>query len=231
MGSNLEVEKFKGMSVLNIYDSRIRDWKIEKGINFVKVVIPATDKAEVLMKEHGYERIDRRFDCYVNTIENLKKINYRFLIRLEKSALYNDEILRIAETSFCNDTRFSFLLKCSEEIYCIALQKSIEASKYKIVCIYNGKLIGFILLKPKDKLVMEVKLAAVLQKYRVSGVGVELYMKALEFCKENHYKFLYGNVDVLNLSAINLYSFLKAKFVSVKDTYLKRMDNNGTKGI
>ncbi len=228
MKSNLGVEKFKEISVLNIYDSRIRNWKIDKGITFVKVVLPATVKAEMLMKNQGYERIDSRFDCYVNTNENFEKINYRFLPRLERGGFYDDEILKISETSFCNDTRFNFLLKCSEENYRIALQNAIEDSEYKIVCVYNGILIGFILLKPKDRLVLEVKLAAVLQKYRASGVGVELYMKALELCEENHLKFLYGNIDVLNLSAINLYCFLKAKFVSVKDTYLKRMDNNET---
>lgn len=228
MLNSLWIEHFKTIPVLNIYDSEVRDWKLEEKVSFIKVVLPAMRETEISMKKLGYLKIDRRFECYINTSIEIENFNYRFLTKMDMMGLYNEEILQIAKVSFYNDARFNFLMEYSDESYHIALKNCIHESKYKFVCIYKGELAGFILLQPNKESVMEVKLAAVTQKYRVLGIGTELYMKALDFCKEKGFQFLYGSIETINLSAINLYSYLRGKFVTVKDTYLKKVDNNGT---
>lgn len=222
------IEYFKTISVLNIYDSEIRDWKLEEKVSFIKVMLPAMRKTEINMKKLGYVKIDRRFDCYINTSIEIENFNHRFLTKMDIMGLYNEKILQIAEVNFYNDARFNFLMEYSDESYHIALKNCICESKHKLVCIYKGELAGFILLHPNKESVMEVKLAAVAQKYRVLGIGTELYMKALDFCKENGFQFLYGSIETINLAAINLYSYLRGKFVTVEDTYLKKVDNDGT---
>jgi len=228
MQNSLWIEDFKTFSVLNIYDSEIREWNLDEKISFIRVTLPASRVTENNMKKLGYLKIDTRFECYINASIKIKNFDYRFLIEMDLRNLYNDEILQLAKTCFRNDARFNFLIQYSEESYDIVLKNNIQESEYKFVCIYKEKIVGFILLQPQNESVMEIKLAAVLQEYRVLSIGVELYIKAVDFCKGKGFQFLFGSIETVNLSAVNLYSYLKAKFVTVNDTYLRKVDNNGT---
>ncbi len=223
MDDNYKIEYIKKIAVLNVYDSQIRDWRGGEEVSFIKAVLPATKAMEDNMIKLGYLKIDSRFGCYINASLYRKKYNYRTQFEMDIKNLYSKEIFFIAKDIFTNDPRFNFLIEYDKESYNIRLKKWIQDSVYKFVCTYNGKLVGFIILAPRNKTMLEVRLAAILQRYRMLGLGPELYIKALEFCNELGYKGLYGSIETINLSAVNLYSYLNGKFVDVKDTYLKKV--------
>lgn len=228
MENRLWRECYGTLSVLNIFDSEIRDWDIGQENSFIKVVLPSKREAESIMKKLGYTKIDTRFDCCVNIKKFKEKYNYRFRIERDYDDLYGNEIFSIAKQSFNNDPRFNFLMDYSKKSYELILKEYIQCSKYKFICIHGDKIVGFILLHPKSEKVMEVKLAAVLSEYKIRGVGIEFYFKAIDFCLESKFEFLYGSIETINLSAVNLYSYIKAEFVAINDTYLKKVENNGT---
>lgn len=223
MVSDYKIEHIKNISVLNIYDSKIRDWEIDKEVSYVRVVLPAMKTIENSMIKQGYLKIDSRLDCYINASLYKEKYNYKTQFKMDIKKLYDEEIYCAAKDIFINDPRFNFLIEFDKESYNIKLKSWIQSSKYKFVCIYNEKLVGFIILSPVDEMKIEIRLAAILQRYRILGLGPELYIKALEICNELGYKTLYGSIEVINLSAMNLYSFFNGKFVNIKDTYLKKV--------
>jgi len=67
-----------------------------------------------------------------------------------------------------------------------------------------------------------IRLAAVDEKYRVAGVAASLYAGAVEKCREQGIKKIWGRISSRNMSVMNLYASLGAVFSQPLDVYVRR---------
>ena len=68
-----------------------------------------------------------------------------------------------------------------------------------------------------------IHLAAVKQKYRLTGAALSLYANAAEECKKQKKFFLDGRISSTNTAVMNLYASLGAVFFDPMDIFLKEV--------
>ena len=71
---------------------------------------------------------------------------------------------------------------------------------------------------------MFVHLAAVEEKYRMTGAAMALYANACKIAKERGYKKLEGRVSTQNTAVMNVYAAFGATFSEPQDIFIKEGD-------
>lgn len=188
-------------------------------------IVEAADSAnEILRQRNGFFFADRT----VKTTIGLSKIAVdldRFIrLPIIETAEYKDDILRIAVASFAYDRRFHVLPDCSTDVSGVVLKKWVEELDTFFVALFKERPVGFLALKETAPDTVFVHLAAVEEKYRMTGAAMALYADACKIAKERGYKKLEGRVSTQNAAVMNVYAAFGATFSDPQDIFIKERD-------
>lgn len=190
--------------------------------NIAKITLPYSIENSLLAIKNGFVFTDRTI---LTTIQVSKaEFNFDKLIRveIEETTSYKDEIKQIAQKAFIDDRRFYYDLECKNtQLSNFIIGKWVDELDQVSVAKYKDVVIGFLALKETSNDTLFIHLAATDEKYRLTGVAMSLYAKALMSAKERGYKKLEGRISTKNLAVMNLYSYLGAHFENPMDIYIK----------
>lgn len=187
-----------------------------------KYIVAPTDAAnEIHMQRNGFFFADRT----VKTTISLSKIAVDLdkLIRLPimETTDFKDDVLRIAVASFAYDRRFHVQPDCSADVSSVVLKRWIEELDKVFVALFKEQPVGFLALKETAPDTVFVHLAAVEEKYRMTGAAMALYANACKAAKERGYKKLEGRVSTQNTAVMNVYTAFGATFSEPQDIFIK----------
>lgn len=183
--------------------------------------MPANADNEINMQKDGYFFADRTLHASINlsrfTIDTKKLIRLNIVSTKE----HKEEIFEVARKSFPYDRRFHLATETDNKAAEIEIKKWVENLDDVLVCFYKDSVIGFLALKETDSETLFVHLAAVDEKYRLTGAAMSLYARAVEIAKEKGYKKLDGRISSQNTAVMNLYAYLGASFSDPEDIFIK----------
>jgi len=217
-----EVKKYDKFVLLDIHDDKPDEWSASDATN-IRVRLPALPEYEVLMMERGFVWADRTIGTSIKLSGCSLDLIRLIRMKVDETSNYKEEIAKIAKSSFTYDRRFHIRPQCDMYIAGLLLQEWIDALDKCFVCIHKDAPVGFLALKETDPDILFVHLAAVMEPYRTSGAAMSLYAKALQVAKERGYKKLNGRISTLNMSVMNLYAYLGARFSDPEDIFLKEL--------
>ena len=215
-----EIRQYGAIKLLNIESSEPYVWE-EGNATHIRVSLPPIFENTVRMGDRGFFLADRTLDVSIN----LTRVNIDFekLIRIRPSIVsgHKDELLSIARQCFTTDRRFHIAPQPDPAIAETVLAGWIEELDQVYLAKIHGKAVGFLALTEDDE-GRFVHLAAVLERYRVTGAGLSLYASAALDCLNSGVRFLHGRISSANTAVMNLYTLLGATFSNPLDVYLKR---------
>ncbi len=189
-----------------------------------KVVVDSDAKeiAELLRNE-GYFMVDRTIKA---TIPIKKDRDFSRLCRipLERINELENRIYEIAKQAFLPDSRFFDKTNTSDDEKRGSICAFVDEMKSFYICRFRGEIAGFLEVLPdvENQNQAIIRLAAVDEKYRVAGVAASLYAGAVEKCREQGIKKLWGRISSRNMSVMNLYASMGAAFSQPLDVYVRR---------
>lgn len=188
------------------------------------IVAPTDAANEIRMQRNGFFFADRT----VKTTIGLSKIAVdldRFIrLPIIETTDFKDDVLRIAVASFAYDRRFHVLPDCSTDVSSVVLKKWVEELDSFFVALFKERPVGFLALKETAPDTVFVHLAAVEEKYRMTGAAMALYANACKIAKERGYKKLEGRVSTQNTAVMNVYTAFGAIFSDPRDIFIKKED-------
>lgn len=179
---------------------------------------------EIVRQRNGFFFADRT----VKTTIGLSKIAVdldRFIrLPIVETTEFKDDILRIAVASFGYDRRFHVLPDCSTDVSGVVLKRWVDELDTAFVALFKEQPVGFLALKETAPDTVFVHLAAVEEKYRMTGAAMALYADACKIAKERGYKKLEGRVSTQNAAVMNVYAAFGATFSDPQDIFIKERD-------
>lgn len=217
-----KIRTYGDIVLLNIEGERKTD-EVPFGVTHIREKLPSTLENQLAMCKDGFFLADRMLCTTINLRRS--KIDYEKLIRLEvkQTSEYREEFRAIAHKSFPVDRRFHISVEYNEELANAVIDQWIDGLDEWLVCMYKDLPVGFLALKEQDEKNIEIYLAAVDEKYRLTGAAISLYARAVQFCKEEGYMNLFGWISTVNTPVMNLYSGLGATFSKPMDIFLKEL--------
>ena len=203
----------------------IQDW-VCFNAQYLRVELPTDSNSEILMQQKGFYFADRTLKTSISLRKCSLDFNKFLRIPIEETTEYKKEILQIAKNSFTYDRRFYVSPFGSKEIAFTVLQSYIEDLDKVLVALFKDKPIGFLALKEIDTETLFVHLAAVDEKYRMTGAAMALYAKACQIALERGYKKLEGRVSSQNVAVMNLYAAFGAIFSEPKNFFIKEVNHD-----
>lgn len=196
----------------NISDWRESDFDSRYFIDSAK-----NDLAEFL-REKNFVFIERTIQA---TIHLKSSADFKKFCRLplEVSEL-NERISEIAKKSFSQDVRFfdSVPPVMNEKL----LENFLSEMKTCYVCRVKNEIAGFIeVTESEENSECIIRLAAVDEKFRLSGAALSLYAGAADLWREKNFRKITGRISSKNIPVLNLYSTLGANFSRPHDIYFR----------
>lgn len=217
-----KIEQYGNMTLLNVSCDESTEIN-RQNATYIRVKTPATEEMQKCFIRQGFFYADRMLKASIN----LKRTNlpYEEMIRLEiqQSNEYRDEVLRIALKSFPVDRRFHVAPYYDDEIASRIITSWVDRLEEYYVCIYHDKVIGFAALEEQRSGFYEIRLAAVDERYRLSGAALSLYAYLIKLCAGKNSgdgMCLYGWISTVNTAVMNLYAKLGASFSEPSDIFL-----------
>ena len=190
------------------------------------IVAPTDAANEIRMQRNGFFFADRT----VKTTIGLSKIAVdldRFIrLPIIETMDFKDDVLRIAVASFAYDRRFHVLPDCSTDVSSVVLKRWVEELDKVFVALFKEQPVGFLALKETAPDTVFVHLAAVEEKYRMTGAAMALYANACKVAKERGYKKLEGRVSTQNAAVMNVYTTFGATFSDPQDIFIKEVSHD-----
>lgn len=181
---------------------------------------------EIVRQRNGFFFADRT----VKTTIGLSKIAVdldRFIrLPIVETTDFKDDILRIAVASFGYDRRFHVLPDCSTDVSGVVLKRWVDELDTAFVALFKEQPVGFLALKETAPDTVFVHLAAVEEKYRMTGAAMALYADACKIAKERGYKKLEGRVSTQNAAVMNVYAAFGATFSDPQDIFIKEVSHD-----
>lgn len=185
------------------------------------IVAPADAANEIRMQRDGFFFVDRT----VKTTISLSKIAVdleRFVrLPIVETTECKADILRIAAASFAYDRRFHIKPDLNAEVAAGVLKQWVGELDKVFVAMFKDQPVGFLALKETAADTLFVHLAAVEEKYRMTGAAMALYANACKIAKERGYKKLEGRVSTQNTAVMNVYTAFGAIFSEPQDIFIK----------
>lgn len=219
----MRVKKYQGLEyvAVELEDGEQLPMITEK---YARLSVPAGMYRYELMTD-GYIMVDRTIEVKVPIARS--KIEFQKFCRMNVNLTYADSkaIYQVAQKSFHEDCRFQVTL--SEERENLAAQILdvwLDEQEQVFQCNYKEKTVGFADVRYLDEYKGQpfIYLAAVDEKYRVSGAAMSLYASVFEYYKKLDTKFVYGRISSRNMAVMNLYATFGAQFAQPYDIYIKK---------
>ncbi len=222
------MEKLKTINNTTIIEADTAN-VVSKG-DIVKISLPASNENEISMFNNGFKLVDRTIqtDIQVSKVD----LNLDKLVRLnvEETSEYKDRIKEIALKSFPYDRRFHLRINFDDEdLFRLIMKEWIDDLESVLVAKFKDTVVGFLALKETAENILFVHLAAVDEKYRLTGAAMSLYSKAVQVARNKGYKTLEGRISTRNSAVMNLYSYFGAHFENPLDIYLREYDKENLK--
>ena len=171
-----------------------------------------------LLKRQGYFFADRTIKA---SIPLKASFDFKKFCRLEiEETAINERICEIAKKSFTEDVRFWRALppKFDEQL----LNDYLSPVQKIYVCRCKNEIAGFLeaVYNPNGG-GATIRLAAVDEKYRLSGAALSLYAGVADLLCQKNIRRLEGRISTKNMSVLNLYVALGANFSLPLDIYIR----------
>lgn len=193
-----------------------------------RVSLPSTLDNLKTMTALGFTFADRIIKATISLSKCSLDLDKMMRLNIEENfETHKEHLLDIACASFTTDTRFNLKNNNDDaDTVRVVLTSWFDDLSSVYVAMLKDTAIGFISLKELDSSSLYVHLAAVDEKYRLTGAGMSLYAKALLIAKERSYKKLVGRISSKNMAVLNLYSTLGAQFTEPKDVFLQEISHD-----
>ena len=187
-------------------------------------VIESADAAnEISRQRNGFFFADRTMKTTISLSKIAVDLDRFIRLPIIETTAYKDDILRIAVASFGYDRRFHVFPDCSTDVSSVVLKKWVEELDTVFVALFKEQPVGFLALKETAPDTVFVHLAAVEEKYRMTGAAMALYANACKVAKERGYKKLEGRVSTQNAAVMNVYAAFGATFSDPQDIFIKEV--------
>jgi len=213
---------FGGVRLLDIRASSVRAWDFS-GAAHVRVELPSDPRAEVEMLSNGFVFADRTLGVSIDLASCPVDLQKSVRMDVAPSNSFGGEIAAIAKRSFPYDRRFNITPVPRADIAGKIIDAWVSALESPLVCTFKGAAAGFLALKSVSPKSMFVHLAAVDEKYRLTGAAMSLYAKAALVARESGCRSLEGRISSMNCAVMNLYAHFGAKFFEPRDVFLKEI--------
>ena len=201
------------------------DWDVT-GATHVRVVLAANPATELAMQRRGFILADRTLKTSISLGRCTVDLGRLIRLPVVETAQYKEDILHIACASFTADRRFHITPDCNPEIAAYVLREWVETLDETLVCLFKGRPVGFLALKADEADALFVYLAAVEERYRMTGAAMSLYARACQLARERGYKRLEGRVSSLNTAVMNVYAAFGAMFSEPQDVFLREVEHD-----
>lgn len=191
--------------------------------NVIRVISASNAMTEINMQKQGFFFVERTVRATISVAKISADIDRFIRLPIIETTDYKDDILNIAINSFLYDRRFHLLPELNTVVASSVLKKWIDDLDNVLVALYKNKPIGFLALKETDANTLFVHLAAVEEKYRITGAAMALYARACEITKKCGYKKLEGRISTQNTAVANIYANFGAVFSDPQDVFIKEV--------
>ena len=190
------------------------------------IVAPTDAANEIRMQRNGFFFADRTMKTTISLSKIAVDLDRFIRLPIIKTTDFKDDVLRIAVASFAYDRRFHVLPDCSTDVSSVVLKKWAEELDTFFVALFKERPVGFLALKETAPDTVFVHLAAVEEKYRMTGAAMALYANACKIAKERGYKKLEGRVSTQNAAVMNVYAAFGATFSDPQDIFIKEVSHD-----
>ncbi|MCI8455402.1 MAG: GNAT family N-acetyltransferase [Lachnospiraceae bacterium] len=221
--AKIERTQYGTRTLVDIAAKKVEDWDTSGATN-IRVSLPSDMETMLLMQKKGFQFADRMLQVTISLSKEC--VDYKKLIRIQPMCISDrkEEVTKIAQSSFVRDRRFHVAVAYNQEIANPIIADWVEKLEDFYVCTYQERLIGFLALKEsEDGKAARIHLAAVDERYRMTGAALSLYAHAVLEGKRLGYRQIEGTISCSNVSVLNLYSFLGGTFSNPTDIYLKEV--------
>ena len=215
---NITDEHFDDIIFRNIETDEIIDIKKDDFIN-IRVKVPAKYDFQTSLTEQGFFHADRMLKVSIN-LRKIKSGNIKIRQNVIKTNDYKDEIIKISSKSFPVDRRFNINREYNDYISNKIIMQRIDDLNDFYVVLFKDIPVGFAGVDEIEKDIYEIKLAAVDEKYRMTGAALSLYSYLIDIYSKQNGKQLIGWISTVNMAVMNLYSSLGAVFSEPSDIFI-----------
>ena len=210
------IETYGGITVANE--------ETDANATVCRVVESADADNEIARQRNGFFFADRTMKTTISLSKIAVDLDRFIRLPIIETAEYKDDVLRIAVASFGYDRRFHVLPDCSTDVSGVVLKQWVKELDTVFVALFKEQPVGFLALKETAPDTVFVHLAAVEEKYRMTGAAMALYANACKIAKERGYKKLEGRVSTQNAAVMNVYAAFGATFSDPQDIFIKERD-------
>lgn len=209
------------LHLLDIECERPYDWDTSD-VTHVRICMPVHHESHLEMLHQGFSFVDRTLDVSINLLRS--KMDYSSLVRMEPfiTAQNREKVRAIAQQSFSTDRRFHLRPSPDQELADTVISGWVDELTNWYLIEHKGETAGFLAMIGDERQKF-VHLAAVLERYRASGVAMSLYAAAARDCKSAGVQFMNGRISTENTAVMNLYAFLGGSFSKPMNVYLKEV--------
>lgn len=216
------IKKYGEIRLLDIEADVPAEWEFS-GASHVRAVLNALPASEVEMQRRGFVLADRTLKVSISLSRLPEGMDRMIRLPVVETKQYREDILRIANDCFTEDRRFHVTPDCNGHVAAMVLQEWVEALDDVLVCLFREKPVGFLALRQSGPDTLFVHLAAVEEKYRMTGAAMTLYAEACRTAAARGYRKLEGRVSSRNTAVMNVYASFGASFSEPQDIFLKEV--------
>ena len=196
------------------------------GVSIVRVVVPSNSAEEISRQRNGFFFADRTVKTTISLAKCPVDLDKFIRLPIVETTRYKEDILKIAVESFVYDRRFHVLPDCSTDVSGMVLKQWVDELDTVFVALFKELPIGFLALKETTADTLFVHLAAVSEKYRMTGAAMALYANACKVAKQRGYKKLEGRISTQNTAVMNVYAAFGAVFSKPQDIFIKEVSHD-----
>lgn len=200
-------------------------WNFENATH-VRIVLSSHPSSLLFMHHAGFLFADRTLKALISIARCPVQLDKMCRLPLAVTKDYKQDIMRIACESFVDDRRFHITPECNPAVAAMVLEEWVYNLDNVLVCFFHEKPIGFLALQEVSQDTLFVHLAAVEERYRMTGAAMTLYAGACRHAQELGYKKLEGRISSKNISVMNVYTAFGASFSEPRDIFLKEISHD-----
>lgn len=184
-------------------------------------VLPGTGK---VLEKHGFRMIDRTLEVKIPLQKSTPDFEKKIRLPVERVTHVPGGILSLARRNFKDDSRFYVTDSAQRQELADGILKTwVDEIENPFICLYRDEVIGFADVRFLEEYHGNpfVYLAAVEEKYRLTGAALSLYAAVCMYYRGQGKQYLYGRISSKNTAVMNLYASLGGQFRNPWDIFVK----------
>ena len=219
------IERYGNIALADIRAEKPEVWDFQEATH-ARVQLPASPENVMAMQKEGFLWADRTLKTSIVLGRCTADLDRMIRLPVIETRDFKDDIFRIACASFTYDRRFHIEPACSASTAALVLREWVDELGEVLICQFRNLPVGFLALKQKAEDTLFVHLAAVEEKYRMTGAAMTLYATACKLARERGFKKLEGRISSQNTAVMNVYAAFGASFSEPVDIFLKRLHHD-----